>query len=366
MPTLDQYKSAIVSLHNGTSNIDSKSHDIQLRLQAHMFSNTKIPAPRLLINSELVPVCNKYTITYNCLHCHVAKTIRLILFLRKVKNNVIYCNDCKNSDPDKRREHVAFMTGKRLPPTRVAKWTKKSVNDKVSESIKMFNSEDTVFKMSYYNTHLSDEEFETIRTRIISVGKDLLTDLSGWNYVSAFRVYNQTKYTPMLVNLSLNKIQKPHYIKWSCDQCKQEFVNRDLETQKNKKRLLCGECGFSNRIFKIKSKETPWGAIRYQSKYELNFIEWCIEKNIRVLTGPDIRYLWKKKSKTYKVDFQLPDHKRLIELKDNHIWHKRQVESGLWLAKETCAKDWCTTVGWKYEIIFPSALSEWKELLIVV
>ena len=42
----------------------------------------------------------------------------------------------------------------------------------------------------------------------------------------------------------------------------------------------------------------------------------------------------------------------LIEIKDNHIWHKRQVESGKWDAKESSAKKWCKDNNYEYYLIF--------------
>ena len=108
---------------------------------------------------------------------------------------------------------------------------------------------------------------------------------------------------------------------------------------------------------------SPWGKINYQDQYEKRFIDWCVENGVQILNGPTIEYEWKEIPRKYKVDFELPAYKKLVELKDNHIWHKMQVESGKWGAKETIAKKWCEEKGWEYRIVFPKTMSSWKEEL---
>jgi hypothetical protein len=69
----------------------------------------------------------------------------------------------------------------------------------------------------------------------------------------------------------------------------------------------------------------------YQSKLEKKFVEWCNEKQLIVRNGPSIPYVFEEKSRVYRVDFQIAD--TLIEIKDFHIWHRNQIESGLWQTK---------------------------------
>ena len=42
--------------------------------------------------------------------------------------------------------------------------------------------------------------------------------------------------------------------------------------------------------------------------------------------------MYKNKTHIYKVDFKIQDI--LIEIKDNHIWHRNQVKNGIWNIKE--------------------------------
>ena len=326
-----------------------------------MYSNTKVPTPRFKLEEDVIKRNNSLLIGYNCLHCGLFNEITLNLYLRKVKNKIVCCDGCKNLDEHKRATHVAYMKGGREVASTERTWSEKTLTERVSESDTLFALEDTAFQTAYGLAHFSKDEFERIRSKIISVGNGKLKDLSGWEYLPHFKIWNQSKYTPMLINPTTNAIEKPNYIQWSCEVCESHFTNRDLEVQKNRVKILCAECGFCNRIFKVKSMNTPWGKIRYQSHPEYNFVRWCIENNIHVTNGPSIEYVWKERTHKYRVDFQIAAHKKLVEIKDNHVWHKIQIENGKWGAKEQIAKKWCEDNGWEYDIIFPKTLASWKE-----
>ena len=53
----------------------------------------------------------------------------------------------------------------------------------------------------------------------------------------------------------------------------------------------------------------------------------------------------------------------VIELKDNHIWHKKQVESGKWEKKENGAKQYCNINGLKYVLLFPNDIDTFFKTL---
>ena len=60
----------------------------------------------------------------------------------------------------------------------------------------------------------------------------------------------------------------------------------------------------------------------------------------------------------YRIDFFLPKYGFEIELKDNHVWHKKQVESGKWKAKEDSAINFCKTKGYRYFLLFPKDIEK--------
>jgi len=61
------------------------------------------------------------------------------------------------------------------------------------------------------------------------------------------------------------------------------------------------------------------------------------------------------KNCTYKVDFAIPKIKTLIEIKDNHIWHREQVSSGKWGEKIKGVDNYIITSSMysNFKVIFP-------------
>lgn len=349
------YKNAILSVKDKVSNLDytHSSWDVLVVGQT----------PKFRLNDKLLSRNNSIIVGYTCLNCGVKNEITLNLYLRKVKQSGKWCNACKNADEHKRNEHVSYMKGERHV-THPVRWSEKSLPERIDESIRDFESRDDEYKRLYFARHLDYDEFERVRSKLVSVGNKKLVDLTDWEYLPTYRVWNQTQFTPMLVNRKTNAIEKPSYVEWTCDVCDSRFTNRDLEVQKNRIKIMCFDCSFSNRIFKVKPISTPYGKLKYQSLQEKRFIEWCVEHSIRVENGPRIEYEWNGKHRKYNVDFQIPDRRMLVELKDNHVWHKIQLENGKWGAKEECAKKWCEEKGWTYTILFPKTIASWKQALL--
>jgi len=371
-PHIQPYIDAIQSVSRKATEKEKteKAEDLSalprsLVIQTHPSSNTKVAVVRFLLDRNVVARNNDLVVGYTCLHCGVRNDITLNLYIRKVSKNIRCCNACKNQDAQKRSEHSAYMLGERDPAPKETQWKEKPLAQRVDESDQMFREEDSEFQTSYFLQHFTVDEFARVRGKLLSVGNGKLTDLSGWAYLPHYRVWNQTKFTPMLVHLESNRIEKPAYVQWRCEECDALFTNRDLEVQKNKYRILCLDCGFCNRTFKVRSMTTPFGKLRYQSVQERRCIEWCVEKGIPIENGPKLSYTFDSRTHWYKVDFQLPSLRVLLELKDNHIWHNRQVQSGKWGNKEAAARGWAAAHGWTYDMVFPKTWSKWKEDILV-
>jgi len=362
--SIQPYLDAICAIRTKTKNADVSNQTIQIKLQTHKYSNTHTPVPRFLLDNTEISRNNDLVVGYRCLNCGVQNEITLNLYLRKVANQSRCCDACKNMDPAKRLEHSAWMSGPKIPVVE-SKWKDKPLEQRLEESEQAFLAEDTDFQASYFLNHLTKDEFQRIRTKLTSVGQGKITDLSMWEYFPYYRIWNQTKYAPMLIHTNKHQIETPAYVRWVCEECDQAFVNRDLEVQKNRLRILCAECGTSSRTCKIRSIITLWGKIRYQSVQEKRVIEWCVENNIRIENGPRISYSFDGKDHNYKVDFQLPLLQTIVEIKDNHVWHKQHVASGKWSKKEEAAQAWCAEHRWQYDMVFPKTLAKWKEEILV-
>jgi hypothetical protein len=122
-----------------------------------------------------------------------------------------------------------------------------------------------------------------------------------------------------------------------CDNCDNNWRAKSLNKFKNDIKIYCKDCSLVSKTFNLKPfKNINNEKILYQSKLELKFIKFCNDNNIKVNNGPSIKYIFNEKERTYKVDFQIDEN--LIEIKDEHIWHKNEISSGKWVAKENAAK----------------------------
>jgi hypothetical protein len=168
------------------------------------------------------------------------------------------------------------------------------------------------------------------------------------------------KFSAVLYDKINNSIFKADQPIIRCDNCSKNWRCKSLESFKNCLKLLCQDCKLCNRVFKLRPiKNINNDVIMYQSKLELKFINWCKSNNIIVHNGPNIEYVFHDKIHKYRVDFQINDI--LIEIKDFHIWHRNQVESGLWdVKKEAVDKYIIDKKLKKYFFITPN---NWNQML---
>jgi hypothetical protein len=336
------------------------------------YSNTKTPIFKIIINDIPISRNNNYYINYKCPSCSSIQEITLNLFCRRLNNNSSTCPLCKNNDEYKKQVHSEFMKQNftnisKKEYTAKKKLKEMTFEEKLKLSNKEFINEDDDYKQKYFLHHLSFEEFDRIKTKIVGISNNKIngTELDKWMYYPHFKIGNQTKYNPILYNIETNVIEKPLYISYNCEGCDNIFTNRDLEVQKNKIKIYCQDCLLSNKIFKIRHIRLKNGnKIKYQSNPEKKFIEWCEEEDILIQNGPAISYNCNDKKSKYYVDFELPELKMLIEIKDNHIWHKMQIKNGKWGKKELAAIEWSKFNNYKYEIIYPKTLSKIKEMIL--
>ena len=367
----DEYIKSIVSICDKTSQKIISLEKVRIEKIVAKYSNTKAPIFKLILDSKPISRNNNLVVSYKCLTCQVTQQITLNLFMRKVNKDIRCCDTCKNKSESKRTQQSQFMKTNMsaiIAGDYEKKEVKKVKDNTLDEHLVLsatdWNSEDDDFQNYYFLTHLTDNEFQHIRNKIIDIGNGKLTDLSGWIYQPCYRIFNQTKYTPMLINKESNQVEKPYYISFQCENCESKFTHRDLEIVKNKLKLLCKDCSLVNKTFRLRQLTLKNGEkILWQSVYERRFIEWCEEKNIPIKNGPKIPFIFQNVERTYRVDFELPIHKKIVEMKDNHCWHKDQIASGKFAAKDKCANEWAQTKGYTFHVVFPKTLSEFKKTL---
>ena len=174
---------------------------------------------------------------------------------------------------------------------------------------------------------------------------------------------NQSKYSQYIIidniKVHLSNIQ------YKCENCCNVFnTTRRPKKKINNLKIMCSKCPFCNKTFKIRNYVTKFGdIITYQSKLEHNFILMCEKLNIKILNGFTIDYIFKNKNHKYRIDFFLPEHKLLVELKSNHIWHRTQLNSGVWFVKQTTAEKYSSENNLTYKLLFQEDLENFFNLL---
>lgn len=366
-----QYFNNIIQIRDKISNTTVLKDRCLIQKITSLYSNTKEPIYKLVIDHTPISRNNPYTVKYKCQTCNSEKEITLNLFMRKVNKETTRCEECKNKDEDKCKKQSEFMKenlSSILSGTYnkvIVKVKENTLEQHLEKSLNDWDKEDDKFKEKYYLYHLTNVDFERISNKIISINNDKFKNINEWNYFPTYRIYNQTRFTPMLIHKDNSCTEKPLYLKFKCDNCDSEFIHRDLEVIKNHYKLLCQTCSFTNKIFKLRKKNLKNGEkIMWQSIPERRFIEWCEEHNISIKNGPSIQYTFKDRQHIYRVDFELPDIKLLIEIKDNHCWHKNQIESGKFQIKEVAAKEWCKKNNYIYHVIFPKTLQKLKDSIL--
>ena len=172
---------------------------------------------KLIINNKQITKNNSLCIEYKCSNCKLNNIITLNIFLRKLnKNNVKYCNLCKNAYSDE--------TIKEKP--------KNTLEDKVLESIQNWENETHNYKDKYNLIYATDDEFIKIKDKIKSVNNDSIILNNNWSYMYNFVCYNQQKFNPVLINKSENTIIKPYNIKFNCENCGEDFITKISNSEK--------------------------------------------------------------------------------------------------------------------------------------
>lgn len=340
------YKTATKLVNSVSSIFDKKtnkelSYDkIDIDKIIHKYSNTKKLLYRIYITingeKQLIKRNNSYRVNYLCSNCSRVNIVNLNNIIRKINRGILKCKTCVNLDEIKRHNHSIFFknynTEEKSNPSNDN--IKLTLRDKIKHDKEQFDMEDDDYQVDYYNRHLTVDEYNNISSKIISFQNDKFQDISIFEYIPVVKIGNQTKYNPYIYDKTRDVLEKPNYIKYICDSCNSPYITRDLFKLKNKYKLLCKECSFCNKTFKIRPyKNIIKNRITYQGKFELKFIKYCNDNNIIVENGPRIKYTWNNSSHTYIVDFYIPNLGILIELKDNHIWHKQQLQNGKWDAK---------------------------------
>tara|TARA_Y100000389_G_scaffold144318_1_gene142651 strand:- start:10669 stop:11817 length:1149 start_codon:yes stop_codon:yes gene_type:complete len=335
---IDLLKKNLICIECSKEKYDTKefdTSDFTIDKIIHKYSNTGIPIYRFFYKDEIITKNNHFLLKYKCLTCEAIHKVALNNILRKINRNITRCRICKELDEYKRNQQSKYMLNCNGKPKKsnnikdVITLENKLIMDK-----KAFEEYDDDFKDNYFRRNMTNEEFDYIKNKIKFIQNKKFEMDNDFIYYPIVSISNQSRFCPYLYSQSRNCLEKIHNITLLCDNCDTEFLSKDLHSHKNKIKSLCKDCNLTNNIFKLRSYENlSKEKIMYQSKFELKFIRYCNEKKIYLINGPKIDYTFKDKNCKYKIDFAIPKLNLLIEIKDNHIWHREQINNGKWNSK---------------------------------
>lgn len=339
MEARNQIISKITNIYDENHN-EIKIENIKLEFTKSKYSSTKENLWHIILNSLALSRKNKYYIKYSCVTCDANHLVGTIQFLRKINKCSYCCYLCRNLEINKRKNHSEFLKNNKYPKNEedlakelVEKLEETKLNI-IERKNELFNDMDDDFKTKYFLFHLTNDDYNRISKNIISFQNGKYTDLNSIKYIPVSKCGNQMQYTSIMYDSKNDILFKAHQPIMKCDNCNNNWRAKSLEQFKNTIKIMCNECLLVNKTFKIRvTKNINNEQILYQSKLELKFINWCNDNNIIVKNGPKVKYNFGDKDRIYKVDFQI--NKTLIEIKDDHIWHKNDLLSGKWKAKET-------------------------------
>jgi hypothetical protein len=287
-------------------------------------------------------------------------TILLKKFLSKKS---IYCRVCKEYDTNKRKKQSLFLKNSYEQHNKITSKIKnpKQKIDIIRESTKKWITEDINFKDNYIKRILTEKEFLKIKNNILIKDEKLV----DFEYFGHLITNNQFKFAPY-ISIEGELISFSEYsgnVKFICESCDKHFKGRNFKIKLKNKKILCKDCLFSNKIFKIKhTYNINNEKIKYQSKMEKSLIDFCYQNKILIQNGPKVLYFFEEKERTYHVDFKI--NNMLVETKDNHIWHKNEIKTGKWKLKSDSAKKYCRENEMSYELLFPKDIEKFKSLIV--
>jgi hypothetical protein len=324
----------------------------ELKFESSKYSSTKENIWHVFINDNKIKKSSEYLFSYECLSCFKLNTCASTQFLRKIRQAKSQCFQCNNINLNETEYD-------RTPKTKIEK-EEKTYRQKYEDSKIEFELYPDQYKNSYLLSHLSSDDYNRMIPNILSFGNGKFTSMNDYEYWPIYKVNNQMKFSYVIYDSANDIIFKANQPVIKCDNCENNWRCKSLEVFKNCHKMLCPDCKLCNRTFKIRPiKNINNQIIMYQSKLELKFIEWCASNNLIVTNGPNVSYMFKDKSHKYRVDFQIDNV--LVEIKDFHIWHRNQVESGVWDEKINAVNKYILDNKLKkYYFITPS---NWNQMI---
>jgi hypothetical protein len=329
-------------------------------LYKHKFSSSINDTVRIK-NGDKIFDLKGTKVEYICPNCNENNLILLKRFLSK---KTIKCSKCKE-DEEKSKKHSEYIqkslkdNGVVLPKIKksIKRFHELNSDELIKISIEEFNKESEYFKIDYFNRVPTIEEFDKIKSKI----KIDNIDINKSIYYPFIKTNHSKKYSPKILDQN-GKLHLLSSVSYICDSCSKIFIGRNIKNKSKNWKVLCKDCSLCNKTFKVRhTLNIMANIVRYQSKPELDLINYCNVNSILIENGPDIIYEFNNRKLKYKVDFKIKNI--LIEIKEDHIWHKNEILSGKWKAKESAAIEYCKLNKMEYKLVMKNQISELKKII---
>lgn len=321
--------------------IDSNNNEVQYNTLEIKYEKRKYSSTySRILYIDNVPLTRQemrtFKVIFKC-RCNRNNTILLCKYI--VKNKII-CTHCLQ---DRSFDDCVITNnfGKNKGLKTVKKYKKQILFDDCSSD----------FKEQYKKLHFSEDEFFYYIKYIYQINDVVITNniINNIKYYYSEPTNNQMLFTSKISFDNGITKETIKNVKLKCSICGKIYsIHLTNIKTKNLDNLKCQTCSFTNYRYKIKK----YYNITYQSNLEKEFVNKCIDNNIRIENGLNITYHFNNKKHTYITDFYLPDYKYIIEIKADNIWYKKDVLTGKFQAKVDAATKYCITNGLKYFVLF--------------
>jgi len=343
---------SIIEIKNKDDNKSIPIDTKKLAFETSKFSSVKNNIWHIYINGIKIVKKTNFIFYYKCSNCQNINSCGSTQILRKIRQCKGQCFQCNNINLNSKKHPIKTKD-------EIMQTTLKEIYE---NSKKEFENYPEQYKNSYFLSHLSENDYNRLKPNIISFCNGNMNDIENYDYWPIYKVNNQMKFSYIIYDKKTNTIFKAHQPIIKCDNCEKEWRCKSLEGFKNCYKILCPECKLCNRTFKIRPiKNINNEIITYQSKLELKFINWCASNLLIVKNGPSIEYIFNNKKHKYRVDFQIKNI--LIEIKDFHIWHKNQVDNGIWDEKLNAVNQYINNNENEFKKYFFITPNNWKQMI---
>lgn len=308
----------------------------EIKLFKHKYSSSGRETVTMFIDGNPITgkkKTGKIKVEYKC-SCSRINTICLSKFLSK---KALTCSGCREN-AEKIAWHRLYFEMRRNGLDRGHK--------KRETATYNFSTEADSFKRDYFRRNLTEEEFNVAINYIYSIDN---IEIKGKNvqFLVAEPAKNAKKYSQyVLIDGEKHRLSD---ICLQCPLCGDIFhITRHLKERINSHNFDCRKCFLNNKTFAIKK----YNNLTFQGKLEFCFIKECEQRKIKIENGAKVQYIFNGRKHIYTIDFYLPGLHSQIEIKDNHVWHRKQVESGKWAAKEAAARKYCKENSQTYHLLF--------------